>query len=427
MTDRSPIEPDQFNVAVRAAQASIFAEAAPISKIMLAYDEEVPVNGSNVTLALALALALRGKGYTKTNPCVGAIIVKDAKIVGAGWHKYFGGDHAEIMALKDAGEQAEGADIYVTLEPCTTYGKTPPCTQALINSRVKRVFIGVADPNPKHAGKAASVLNEAGIETVYGVNDVACAEIIEDFTKFMQTGIPYVTAKIAQSLDGKIATNTGDSKWITSEESRRKAHMMRKSSDAVLVGIDTVIKDNPELTVRNIATDRQPTRIVFDSKCRIPLDSKLVVSNSEISPLIVVVSEEADKKQINTLVEKGITVITAGKERVDIVTALRKIGELNIMNILVEGGSTILGAFLKEQQVDRVCVFTAPILIGGDCAKGSVGGTGIDFLRDAIKIKNMKCDKSGDDFVFEGKLKDYTEDVLSITRKLGESIVHRDY
>ena len=367
-------------------------------------------------MQLAVELAYRGKGYTKTNPCVGAVIVKDGHIEGRGWHKEYGGNHAEIEALADAGDMAQGADAYVTLEPCTTHGKTPPCADALIAAGIKRVFIGVLDPNPAHAGKAIKVFKEAGIEAVCGVYAQPCAELIEDFTKFKTTGMPYVTLKIAQSLDGKIATHTGNSKWITSEESRRLVHKIRKESDAVLVGIGTAIADDPELTVREMPSDRQPVRIVFDSKCRLPVTSKLVQgAKNGIADTIVVVSAQSDRDCVKALEDNGVRIITAGESLINIHEALIKLGELNIMNILLEGGGALSGSFLKAGCVDSVRIFMAPILIGGDEATGSIGGTGVDLLKDAYKVHQLESTRSGPDFLFQGRINDYTDAVLRLT------------
>jgi diaminohydroxyphosphoribosylaminopyrimidine deaminase/5-amino-6-(5-phosphoribosylamino)uracil reductase len=369
-------------------------------------------------MQLAVELGYRGRGFTKTNPCVGAVVVKNGQVIGQGWHEVYGQAHAEVNALHDAESNQAGstqdADIYVTLEPCTTHGKTPPCCNAIIGAGIKRVFIGVLDPNPVHAGKAIAVLRAAGIEVQWGIHAQACAELIEDFAKLQFTNMPYVTLKLAQSLDGKIATYTGQSQWITSTDSRRTVHKMRSESDAVVVGIGTALADDPELTVRMVPTNQHPTRVIFDSSCRIPMESKLVQGAMSV-PLVVVSSARADGAKVQALGEHGVQVIIAGESQVDIPLALRELGEMNMMNLLLEGGSTLAGAFLAAGCVDQVRVFVAPTLIGGDSARGSLGGQGVEQLKDAITLHTFECIRSGVDFLFQGKITDYSSHVLELT------------
>lgn len=375
------------------------------------------MNEIETYMQLALEDAYKSKGYTKTNPCVGAVIVKNGDIVARGWHKYYGGAHAEADALSKAGNAAEGADVFVTLEPCTTYGKTPPCAAALIKAGVKRVYIGVLDPNPEHAGAAVRLLKEAGIDVITGVLSYQCAELIEDFTKFIKTQIPYITMKIAQSLDGRIATRTGHSKWITSEESRRMVHELRHMNDAVLIGIGTALADDPELTVRHIATTRQPVRVVFDSKCRLRVNSKLVQgAKSGVAETVVFISGHADMGNAAELASNGVKVIIAGETTVEPVLALKKLGEMQVMNVFLEGGSTLFSSFLSAGLVDRAHIFAAPVIIGGDKAKASVGGAGVELLKDAYRLQMAECTKCGEDFWIRGKLNDYTREVLDLTQ-----------
>lgn len=350
----------------------------------------------------AIDLALRGRGYTRTNPCVGAVLVKNGEIVGEGWHQAYGQAHAEVNALAMAGSNAKGADLYVTLEPCTSYGKTPPCSVAIINAGIKRVFIGVIDHNRKHAGNGIRVLQEAGIEVVSGILATECANLIEDFTKYITTDLPYVTMKIAQSIDGKIATFSGESKWITGIESRTKVHELRKYSDIVLVGINTVLADDPELTVRLIPTDRHPARGVLDRSCKIPLSSKLVQTAREVRT-IVFTSFAADAAKAAALRSHGVEVVFY----TDLLDLLKKIGEMKMMNVFVEGGSTIFGAFMDAKLVDAVVIFVAPIIIGGEGAKGTFAGVGLSTLAEAERIKEMTIERVGEDIMIAGKLKGY--------------------
>jgi diaminohydroxyphosphoribosylaminopyrimidine deaminase/5-amino-6-(5-phosphoribosylamino)uracil reductase len=365
----------------------------------------------------AVKLALLGKGCTKTNPCVGAVIVKESQIIGRGWHKVFGSDHAEIVSLKEAGDSANGADIYVTLEPCSTYGKTPPCTKAIIEAGIKKVFIGVVDPKSAHSGRAIELLGSAGIEVSVGICPEQCSRLIEDFTKFMETAIPYVTVKIAQSLDSKIATCTGESKWITSRQSQVAAHILRKECDAVVVGVGTVLADDPELTVRHVESDRQPACVVFDSKCRIPLNSKLVAHCERgDKKLIIATSKNAGQERMDVLTKMGAQIIVAGDDRVDILDALKKLGELNIMNVMVEGGAELVTSFLNAKQVDRMCIFSAPVIIGCD-GKNAIGKIGTESIRDAIQLKSVDYTTVGCDCCANGILNEYTERTLELTRK----------
>ncbi|MDR0453442.1 MAG: bifunctional diaminohydroxyphosphoribosylaminopyrimidine deaminase/5-amino-6-(5-phosphoribosylamino)uracil reductase RibD [Deferribacteraceae bacterium] len=359
----------------------------------------------------AAELALLGKGYTKTNPCVGAVIVQNGEIAGEGWHTAYGAPHAEAEAINCAGYKTEGADLYVTLEPCTTHGKTPPCTDAIIKSGIKRVFAGVPDPNPLHTGVALKTLTERGIEVIYGVEAKLCASLIEDFTKYTLTDLPYVTMKIAQSLDGKITSASGESRWITGQESRNEVHKIRKENDAVLVGIGTVLADNPELTVRNVPSDRQPVRVILDSGCKIPPDSKLVTS-TDLAETILFTTNRASDKKVSQLRDYGVNVIV--KDKLTVYEVLTELGALNIMNVLAEGGASVFASFLAEKQADMLHLFIAPILIGGKSSKDSIGGSGAAFLKDAPKVTDVKISNAGDDIWLRGKLNDYTGKVLEL-------------
>ncbi len=369
-------------------------------------------------MAYAAALAEKGRGYTQTNPCVGAVIVRNDTIVAGGWHKMYGGPHAEIEALREAGDNARGADLYVTLEPCSTYGKTPPCTNAIINAGIKRVFIGVLDPNPDHAGKGIQLLRSAGIEVVTGVNKELCAGLIADFAKYKKFQIPYTSLKIAQSLDGKIATSTGESKWITSETSRRYVHHLRKQSDAVLVGVGTVLADDPELTVRYIDTDRQPIRVVLDSQCRLPLNSKLVTSaNKGVARTIIYTSTTAPEKKVQSLLQNNVEVVSveSSLNGLDIAQVMHHLGSIRIMNLLVEGGSSIFASFIKSGFADRLYMFIAPLIIGGGTPKSSIGDINTVQLISAPRLTGMSSAQMGDDILLKAYFNDYSTEIINLT------------
>lgn len=261
----------------------------------------------------AIQLALMGKGYNYTNPIVGAVVVKNGKVIGRGYHTGFGMPHAEIEALKDCEESPEGGDLYVTLEPCSTTGKTPPCTDAIIKSGIKRVFIGVVDPNPNHSGKAIKILNDAGIEVFLGFNEHVCAEIIEDFTKFILKRQPYFTLKAASSIDGMIATSTGDSKWISGESSRIYVHYLRSVSDGIIVGINTVKNDDPLLNVRNFNREKEPLKIILDSKLSISPESKVV---KDFGKYLIIATTVRDDSKMDNLKRYGVRVLICKEKMV---------------------------------------------------------------------------------------------------------------
>lgn len=359
-------------------------------------------------------LALMGKGYTKTNPCVGAIVAKENRIISRGWHEEYGKAHAEVNAIDNCPESVDGADLYVTLEPCSHYGKTPPCVEKIVKSGIKRVFVGVADPNPVNAGKGIDYLRNNGVEVFIGFNEELCAKIIEDFTKYMQTGMPYYTIKAAQSLDGKIAASTGDSKWITSEASRKYAHYLRAVSDAVLVGAGTVESDDPELNVRLIKSDRDPYKIVLDPRGRMSLDRKLVRNSAD--KLIYVTSAANDKTA--ELTKLGVNVIF--QEQKDGLFDLKELsaifGKLGLMNILVEGGGQTIGSFFDAGLADQAEFFIAPMIIGGD--RTSVCGKGVETIAGSYKLTEVKAGNFDGDILYSAKISDYRTSVLELTEKV---------
>jgi len=355
-------------------------------------------------MSLALRLARKGLGKTSPNPVVGAVVVKDNRIIGRGYHHYFGGDHAEIDAFKNTKESLKGATLYVTLEPCCHQGKkTPPCTDAIIREKIGRVVIGTKDPNPKVSGKGIKILNEHGIETKVGVLEKECLAPNEVYIKYMSTGFPFVTLKFAQTLDGRIATATGDSKWISSEPFRRLAHRLRAVHDAVMVGIDTVLTDDPELTVR-LVKGRNPTRVILDSKLRIPLNAK-VITTADLAPTIIATTSPADEKKAPQLRETGAEVLevqadAAGK--VDLRELLKLLARRHISSVLVEGGSGVITAFLCQKLVDKLVVAVVPKIMGRGIE--AVGDLNIREVSQVLKLDFRKVYRVGEDVVIEAKI-----------------------
>lgn len=313
----------------------------------------------------ALTLAKKGAGKTYPNPAVGCVIVKNDIIIGEGWHKRAGGHHAEIHALEMAGVEARGADVYVTLEPCSHTGKTPPCSEALIRAGVKRVTAGMSDPNPQVNGGGLKALQQAGIETFCGVLEDECRAINRPFLKFMTSGQPYVTYKCAMTLDGKIASVTGDSRWISCEASRRIVHRMRAESNAIMVGVDTIIADNPQLTVRHIKGNN-PLRIIVDSHLRTP-ESVAVLSSQMAGGTMIATTETNPKVHARYLkVGARLLICNSDNGRVDLHDLLNKLGGLGIHSLLLEGGSHLAGEALRHGLIDECVFFYAPKVVGSD-------------------------------------------------------------
>lgn len=346
-------------------------------------------------MKLALSLAKAGKGQTSPNPAVGAVVVKDEEIIGMGAHLKAGEPHAEVHAISQAGPEAEGADIYVTLEPCAHTGKTPPCANLLVNSKLKRVFIASMDPNPLVAGKGIAILENAGLEVITGICEEEALELNVHFFHYIQNKTPYVTLKSAVTLDGKTASYTGDSKWITSEESRLDVHEYRHQHDAILVGVNTVIKDNPLLTTRLPRGGKNPIRIVLDTNLRIPSESKILdVKNAKT---IIFCGNEAPTDKKNLLLEKGVEIEQLDTAEVHVNKVLSRLGELNITSLFVEGGSAVQFAFLKEKAYQQVIMYMAPKLIGGSEAYSSFGGKGFPFISEGEELEFTSIEKIGKD------------------------------
>ncbi|MGB6406875.1 MAG: bifunctional diaminohydroxyphosphoribosylaminopyrimidine deaminase/5-amino-6-(5-phosphoribosylamino)uracil reductase RibD [Planococcus donghaensis] len=349
---------------------------------------------------LALTNAQTLKGQTDPNPLVGSVIVNDNRIVGIGTHLKAGEPHAEIHALRMAGDMSQGATIYVTLEPCSHFGRTGPCAQAIIDAGIEKVVIATLDPNPIVAGNGVRMLKEAGIEVIVGVREEEAIKMNEVFNKFIVTKTPFVTLKAASTLDGKIATHSLDSKWITAEEARLDVHLMRSQHMAILVGVGTVIEDDPELTAR-ISNGRNPIRIVLDSTLRIPLDSKLVTDGIVDTWIFTSQNYDADKRQ--ALEELGVLIFeTSHDTQVDVIDVVRTLGEKGISSLFIEGGGTINAAFLENDLIDKVVFYFAPKLVGGKLAPTFIEGTGVEWMKDAIELRDGEFSKVGKDFKFTG-------------------------
>lgn len=349
---------------------------------------------------LALELAKKGRGWVNPNPMVGAVIVKNGKIIGEGYHEKFGGLHAERNALQNCTEAAGGATLYVTLEPCCHYGKTPPCTEAIIENRISRVVIGSKDPNPLVAGKGIGILREHGIIVETGVLEAQCDNLNEVFFHYIKTKTPFVVMKYAMSADGKIAAYTGDSKWISSNAARNQVQETRASLSGIMVGIQTILADDPLLTCR-LEGSKNPTRIICDSNLRFTLTSNIAKTAKDVPTIVATVSK--DRKRAEELECLGITVISVGEKngRVDLRDLMRCLGERGIDSVLLEGGSSLNFSALESGIVNRLQVYLAPKIIGGETAKTPVGGQGVARVSDAFPLKLKTMQTVGDDVLLE--------------------------
>lgn len=349
----------------------------------------------------ALRLAKKAIGWTSPNPPVGAVIVKNNLLIAEGYHEGAGKPHAEAIALTKAGREAEGATLYVTLEPCDHYGRTPPCTQAIIASKIRRVIVGTIDPNPIANGRGIARLKEAGIEVTVGVLEKEAKELIAPFAKFITEKIPFVTLKLAMSADGKIATKTRESKWLTDEPSRRFVHRLRHEHDAVMVGVGTILTDDPQLNVRLVRGKvKQPMRVIVDSQAKTSPTAKVICSAE--SPCIIATTEQAPAERVEQLVKAGAKVWKLPADslgRVDLLELLKRLAERGVVSVLVEGGSELAGSFLKQRLIDRVILFIVPLLIGGHDAVPAIGGEGFDKLEEAVRLSEVRLRKLGRDFI----------------------------
>jgi diaminohydroxyphosphoribosylaminopyrimidine deaminase / 5-amino-6-(5-phosphoribosylamino)uracil reductase len=352
----------------------------------------------------AIALARQALGATSPNPAVGAVIVKDGAIVGEGFTLPPGQHHAEIGALEQAGPAAWGATLYTTLEPCCNYGRTPPCTRPIIAAGIRQVHVAAIDPNPKVCGQGCAELEAAGIAVIREESQAA-QELYEAFAKHIKTGLPFVTAKFAMSLDGKIATHTGDSKWITGPEARAAVQQMRRECDAVLVGINTVLADDPQLTARDetgAPSPRQPLRVVLDSHCRTSPGARML---REPGKTLVFVSSDAHQERLDQLATAGAQVfsITKGADGgLDLRAVLAELGRRDVVSLLVEGGGMVLGSLFDAGLVDKVHAFIAPVIIGGDQAASPVEGQGAVRMVDAWRMEHCRLQQIGSDWLITG-------------------------
>ena len=350
----------------------------------------------------ALELAKKGAGHTSPNPMVGCVVVKDGRIVTEGYHERYGEFHAERNALTRCEEDLTGAEMYVTLEPCCHQGNTPPCTDIIIERSIGKVYVGSMDPNPKVAGKGVKILQEHGIEVETGVLEKECLALNEIFFYYITTGIPYVAMKYAMTLDGKIASCTGDSKWVTGETARHHVHELRKQYSAILAGIGTVLADDPLLNCR-IEEGVDPVRVVCDSSLRIPLSSQLVKTAGDI-PVIVAYAKENPEKE-KALLQAGVELISAGRDgRVDLAVLMRELGKRKIDSVLVEGGGAIHGSLLKSGLVQKIYCYLAPKLIGGREAGSPVEGDGFSRMKDALPVTEMEILSLGEDICISGRV-----------------------
>ena len=371
----------------------------------------------------AIALAKKGAGFVNPNPMVGCVVVKDNEIIAEGYHEYYGGFHAERNALTHTTADCNGATLYVTLEPCCHYGKTPPCTEIIIEKGIKKVVVGLLDPNPLVAGKGIKILEDAGIEVVSGIEEDKIKELNKVFLKYIKTKRPYVLLKTAMTLDGKIASYTGDSKWITNEKSRHLVHKLRSEMMGIVTGIGTVKADNPMLNSRlevQQPTDNsqkpdihQPIRIIVDTKASISLESNIVKTANEYRTILAVGQQSmfdgqqsmvnGQQSKVEMLKSLNVEILYCEEKdgHVDINDLMIKLGQKGIDSLLLEGGSTLNAAFLQAGCVDEVYAFIAPKIIGGEHSKSPVGGQGIELMKDAIMLKDIKIETFDNDILIK--------------------------
>ncbi|MDH5510967.1 MAG: bifunctional diaminohydroxyphosphoribosylaminopyrimidine deaminase/5-amino-6-(5-phosphoribosylamino)uracil reductase RibD [Nitrospinota bacterium] len=351
----------------------------------------------------AILLALKGKGRTSPNPAVGAVIVKNGQVVGEGWHKKRGGAHAEIFALKAAGAKACGATAYVTLEPCNHYGQTGPCARALVEAGIKEVVIGARDKSPKQGRRGMEEMRRAGITVRQDLLGAQCKELCEDFFKHSSTGLPFVTLKTAMTLDGKIASRSGDSRWISSEQSRKLVHEMRCRSDAVMVGADTAILDDPQLTTRAGRARRNPLRVVVDGALRLPLKGNLAQGAGAIPTLVFTTKALAAGPKAAALEKLGVRVMAAGKgKKVDLPQVMAQLGRMDVMSLMVESGGALAWELARLELVDRVKFFIAPKIVGGPRCVMGLGG--VARVAEAYRMEEMEVSMVGPDIMVDGKM-----------------------
>ncbi len=353
----------------------------------------------------ALDLAEKGRGYVEPNPMVGALVVKDGVIIGKGYHELFGNNHAEVNAINDAGNNCKGADIYVTLEPCAHFGKTPPCAEAIRAAGIKSVYFAVSDPNPVSQKSGTQILKEAGIEVVSGVLEEKARRQIAPFLKWITQKLPYITAKWAMTLDGKIATRTGDSKWISNEESREYVHKIRGEMDAIMVGIRTAFADDPMLTCRT-EVKRIAKRVIIDNKACLSLDSKLVQTAKEVD-VIVATTDQAPVDRLKKLEEAGCKILKVDQlnGQVNLLSVFEELGKMSLMNVLVEGGGRVFGSIFDNNLADKIIMFVSPKIIGDTQAASPISGNGIENISHSVQFEDINVTQNSNDVVIEAIVK----------------------
>jgi diaminohydroxyphosphoribosylaminopyrimidine deaminase/5-amino-6-(5-phosphoribosylamino)uracil reductase len=358
----------------------------------------------------ALSLAKLALGQVSPNPAVGAVVVKNDIVVGQGYTQPPGSSHAEVVALKQAGKETQGGVMYVTLEPCCHYGRTPPCTQAIIAADIAEVHLAVLDANPLVSGRGKDELEKEGIKVYLGEHEEEAKKVNEAYTKFITTGMPFVTAKFAISLDGKIATRSGDSKWISGDEARKYVHNLRYTSDAIMAGVNTVLVDDPRLTARSCGgrggtARKQPLRVIVDGKGRTPLTAQLF---SEPGKTLLALGKFVTPEEKAAFAQVGAELLELPSEggRVDLGELLKALGEREITSVLVEGGGILLGSLFDGKLVDKVIAFITPIIIGGKEAKTAVSGKGVDKVVDSLKLRHVSLEKLGEDLMVSGYVKE---------------------
>jgi diaminohydroxyphosphoribosylaminopyrimidine deaminase / 5-amino-6-(5-phosphoribosylamino)uracil reductase len=364
-------------------------------------------------LQRAVEIAERGVGRVSPNPAVGAVVVRDERVLGEGWHEEYGGAHAEVNAIAACGDaDLRGATLYVSMEPCCHKGKTPPCTEAILEAGIARVVVASDDPTEKASGRGLGILRDEGVQVDVAGGELAALARLQNqaFRKHARSGRPWVLFKSAMSLDGKVATRRGDSKWISSEESRLTAHHWRAACDAVAVGIGTALADDPHLTARIDGVHRQPRRVIFDSTARLPLQSKLVAGAPEV-PLVVVVSRAAPRNRTDALEMAGAEVIVATGEHepARVRSALDQLGALDpaVSSVLLEGGPHLAGAFLDAGEIDELRLFIAPLLLGGRSARDPLEGEGVDAISDALRALSLECSTTAGDVLLAARLREW--------------------
>jgi len=361
-------------------------------------------------LARAIELAEHGRGRVSPNPLVGAVIVRDDEVLGEGFHREIGAPHAEVEAIEAAGADLEGATLYVSLEPCAHHGRTPPCTDAIVAARISRVVVASDDPSEHASGRGLGILRDEGIEVELADGELAkrARLLNQSFRKRARTGRPWVLFKSAMTLDGKVATRAGDSKWISGESSRNRAHYWRAECDAVAVGIGTALSDDPLLTARVEGVHRQPRRVVFDSLARLPLSARLVADAPSVQ-LIVVVSRAAPRSATDALASHGVEIVvaTGENEPARVCSALEQLAGLGVGSILLEGGPHLAGAFLDAGEIDEIRLFLAPLVLGGRTARDPLEGEGVETIAEAVRALTLDCEQVGEDLLVSARLKEW--------------------